>query len=51
MSSFDTRFLCVSVSGLDVFYREAGDPQNPTLLLHNPCRGRAKPIQVHGTTV
>ena len=33
MSSFDTRFGSVTVAGLDVFYREAGDPRNPTLLL------------------
>jgi pimeloyl-ACP methyl ester carboxylesterase len=28
-----TRHRTVSVDGLDVFYREAGDPANPTLLL------------------
>ena len=33
MSSFDTRYNSATVNGLDVFYREAGDPQNPTLLL------------------
>ncbi|UMB69571.1 alpha/beta fold hydrolase [Mycobacterium paraterrae] len=33
MSSFGTRFHTVSIDGLDVFYREAGDPSNPTLLL------------------
>lgn len=33
MPSFDTRFGSVTVAGLDVFYREAGDPRNPTLLL------------------
>jgi len=29
----DTRYHTVNVDGLDVFYREAGDPSNPTLLL------------------
>src|SRR3954466_4040703 len=29
----ETRHLYISVDGVDVFYREAGHPQNPTLLL------------------
>ena len=33
MPSFTTRFKTEIVNGLEVFYREAGDPQNPTLLL------------------
>src|SRR6201991_4768683 len=33
MPSFTTRFKTEIVNGLDVFYREAGDPANPTLLL------------------
>ncbi|KAA0078894.1 alpha/beta hydrolase [Mycolicibacterium sp. P9-64] len=33
MSSFETRFRTATVNGLEVFYREAGDPRNPTLLL------------------
>jgi pimeloyl-ACP methyl ester carboxylesterase len=33
MSEFSTRYHTVSIDGLDVFYREAGDRSNPTLLL------------------
>ncbi|MFF8809318.1 alpha/beta fold hydrolase [Streptomyces omiyaensis] len=33
MSSFALRAHTVAVDGLDVFYREAGDPANPTLVL------------------
>ncbi|ALO08880.1 alpha/beta hydrolase fold protein [Streptomyces venezuelae] len=33
MSAFALRARTVTVDGLDVFYREAGDPANPTLLL------------------
>jgi len=33
MSPFDTRYKTAKVNGLDVFYREAGDPSRPTLLL------------------
>jgi len=33
MASFDTRYKSATIEGLNVFYREAGDPQNPTLLL------------------
>jgi len=33
MPSFTTRFKTEIINGLEVFYREAGDPQNPTLLL------------------
>ncbi|MBU8829395.1 alpha/beta fold hydrolase [Mycolicibacterium goodii] len=33
MSVFGTRHRTVSIDGLDVFYREAGDPSRPTLLL------------------
>jgi len=33
MPSFTTRFRTEIVNGLEVFYREAGDPANPTLLL------------------
>jgi pimeloyl-ACP methyl ester carboxylesterase len=33
MSSFATRHKSATVDGLEVFYREAGDPSNPTLLL------------------
>ena len=33
MSSFATRHRTATIDGLDVFYREAGDPNNPTLLL------------------
>src|SRR5215207_7954717 len=31
--SFATRYRTVTVHGLEVFYREAGDPAHPTLLL------------------
>lgn len=33
MPAFDTRYRTVTIDGLDVFYREAGDPAKPTLLL------------------
>lgn len=33
MSELSTRYHTVSIDGLDVFYREAGDRSNPTLLL------------------
>ncbi|MFD0150199.1 alpha/beta fold hydrolase [Streptomyces sp. NPDC055721] len=33
MSAFALRAHTVTVDGLDVFYREAGDPANPTLVL------------------
>lgn len=33
MSGFSTRYHTARIDGLDVFYREAGDPSNPTLLL------------------
>ncbi|MEU9296708.1 alpha/beta hydrolase [Streptomyces sp. NPDC048266] len=33
MSAFAQRTRTVTVDGLDVFYREAGDPANPTLVL------------------
>ena len=33
MSSFDTRHRTATIDGLEVFYREAGDPDNPTLVL------------------
>ncbi|MGB3483697.1 MAG: alpha/beta hydrolase [Mycobacterium sp.] len=33
MSEFDTRYRTANIDGLDVFYREAGDRSNPTLLL------------------
>lgn len=33
MSAFATRYHTVNVDGLEVFYREAGDPANPTILL------------------
>src|SRR5262245_34099877 len=33
MSGFSTRYHTATIDGLDVFYREAGDPANPTLLL------------------
>lgn len=33
MSAFATRYQTVTVDGLEVFYREAGDPANPTILL------------------
>ncbi|MGA5197596.1 alpha/beta fold hydrolase [Streptomyces exfoliatus] len=33
MSAFAQRAHTVTVDGLDVFYREAGDPANPTLVL------------------
>ncbi|CAL9341911.1 Cis-3-alkyl-4-alkyloxetan-2-one decarboxylase [Streptomyces sp. enrichment culture] len=33
MSTFATRARTTTVDGLDVFYREAGDPANPTLVL------------------
>ncbi|GHB69948.1 hydrolase [Streptomyces viridiviolaceus] len=33
MSAFATRAHTTTVDGLDVFYREAGDPANPTLVL------------------
>ncbi len=28
-----TTFRTVSIDGLDIFYREAGSPKNPTILL------------------
>ena len=31
--SFATRYRTVTVHGLEVFYREAGDPSRPTLVL------------------
>ena len=33
MSAFATRYKTATIEGLEVFYREAGDPNNPTLLL------------------
>lgn len=33
MTDFSTRYHTASIDGLDVFYREAGDRANPTLLL------------------
>ena len=33
MSAFATRYNTATIEGLEVFYREAGDPSNPTLLL------------------
>lgn len=33
MTTFDTRYQTVLIDGLDVFYREAGDPSKPTVLL------------------
>ena len=33
MSVFATRYNTATIEGLEVFYREAGDPSNPTLLL------------------
>ena len=33
MPGFSTRYHTATIDGLDVFYREAGDPGNPTLLL------------------
>ena len=33
MSAFATRYNTATIDGLEVFYREAGDPNNPTLLL------------------
>ena len=33
MPAFSTRYHTASIDGLDVFYREAGDPDKPTLLL------------------
>ncbi|TPG29617.1 alpha/beta hydrolase, partial [Mycobacterium hodleri] len=33
MSAFATRYQTATIEGLEVFYREAGDPSNPTLLL------------------
>jgi pimeloyl-ACP methyl ester carboxylesterase len=33
MTQFSTRYHTVSIDGLDVFYRQAGEPANPTLLL------------------
>ncbi|WP_156671302.1 alpha/beta fold hydrolase, partial [Mycobacterium sp. E1214] len=33
MTGFSTRYHTVSIDGLDVFYREAGDRSNPTVLL------------------
>jgi pimeloyl-ACP methyl ester carboxylesterase len=33
MAAFSTRFRTAAVEGLEVFYREAGDPDNPTLVL------------------
>jgi pimeloyl-ACP methyl ester carboxylesterase len=33
MNSFARRYHTATIDGLDVFYREAGDPTNPTLLL------------------
>jgi len=29
----DVRYKTVTIDGLDVFYREAGNPDNPTILL------------------
>jgi pimeloyl-ACP methyl ester carboxylesterase len=33
MSPFETRYRTATVEGLDIFYREAGDPSQPTLVL------------------
>jgi pimeloyl-ACP methyl ester carboxylesterase len=33
MAPFSTRYRTVAVDGLEVFYREAGDPDRPTLVL------------------
>lgn len=33
MSVFGTRHHTVAIDGIDVFYREAGDPSRPTLVL------------------
>ena len=33
MNVFGTRYKTATIEGLEVFYREAGDPSNPTLLL------------------
>jgi pimeloyl-ACP methyl ester carboxylesterase len=33
MTSFDTRHRTTTINGLEVYYREAGNPQNPALLL------------------
>ena len=33
MSAFATRYNTATIEGLEVFYREAGDPSNPTVLL------------------
>lgn len=33
MSAFATRYQTATIDGLEVFYREAGDPSKPTLLL------------------
>jgi len=33
MSSFTTRFRTATIAGQEVFYREAGNPRNPTLVL------------------
>ena len=34
MTTFDTRYRTATVDGLEVFYREAGDPRPTLLLLH-----------------
>jgi pimeloyl-ACP methyl ester carboxylesterase len=33
MSPFETRYRTTTVEGLEIFYREAGDPSRPTLVL------------------
>lgn len=33
MTAFSTRFHTATINGWEVFYREAGDPANPTLVL------------------
>jgi pimeloyl-ACP methyl ester carboxylesterase len=33
MSPFETRYRTATVEGLEIFYREAGDPSQPTLVL------------------
>jgi pimeloyl-ACP methyl ester carboxylesterase len=33
VNPFSTRYHTVTIDGLEVFYREAGDPDNPTVLL------------------
>ncbi len=33
MPSFATRFRTASIAGQEIFYREAGDPAHPTLVL------------------